>query len=61
MAPHPSETDPQAAPNAAHVVGVHLLAPHWLGPPPPHVAGAMQLPQLSVPPHPSGIVPHAAF
>jgi len=36
---------------------VHV-APHTLGvPPPPHVCGALHVPQLSVPPQPSGIDP----
>jgi hypothetical protein len=30
-------------------------------PPPPHVCGAVQLPQLSVPPHPSLGLPQLAF
>jgi hypothetical protein len=47
-------------------VGVHdgweasIPHPHWfglLGVPPPHVCGAVQVPQFTVPPHPLGIVP----
>jgi hypothetical protein len=53
--PQPSETVPQVAPCAAHVVGVQ---PHWPGvPPPPQVWGAGQVPQSTVPPQPSGAVP----
>ena len=33
-------------------------APHWLGvPAPPQVRGAVQVPQLTVPPHPSEAAP----
>jgi hypothetical protein len=47
--------DPQLSPRAAQVVGVH---PQTLGlPVPPQVWGAVQVPQLSVPPHPSGMDP----
>jgi hypothetical protein len=28
VAPQPSSTSPHAAPSAAHVVGVHAVAPH---------------------------------
>src|SRR5262249_34039569 len=39
-------------------VAVVGAAPHTLGtPPPPQVCGAVQTPQVSVPPQPSGIVP----
>src|SRR5262245_46278022 len=34
--------------------------PQTLGPPPPQVSGAVQLPQLSVPPQPSEIIPQLA-
>jgi hypothetical protein len=38
--------------------GVPPADPQTFGvPPPPHVCGAVQVPQLIVPPHPSGIVP----
>jgi hypothetical protein len=52
---------PQVSPvfPAGHVFTVH---PHWFAvPPPPHVCGAVQVPQLTVPPWPSGIVPQLAF
>ncbi len=54
---HPSDTVPQAAPICMQVFGVH---PHWFGvPPPPHVLGAVQLPQVSIPPQPFEIIPHS--
>jgi hypothetical protein len=54
--PHPSPIIPQLAPSASHVCAVQ---PHlFVMPPPPHVFGAMQLPQWSIPPHPSGASPH---
>ena len=35
--------------------------PHWFGmPAPPHEAGKVQVPQDSVPPHPSGMDPQFA-
>jgi hypothetical protein len=55
FAPQPSATVPHLLP---HVFGVqpHLFAV----PPPPQVIGAVQVPQLTEPPHPSGRVPHSA-
>jgi hypothetical protein len=49
--------DPQTMPCAAHVVGVqpHTFATPGL--PPPHVAGAVHVPQSSVPPHVSEMLP----
>jgi hypothetical protein len=45
---------------AAHVSGVHIGAPHWLGtPPPPHVCPDGHAPHWSVPPQPSPEGPHA--
>jgi hypothetical protein len=53
--PHPSGSVPHFAPAESHVFGLH---PQWLATPaPPHVSGIMQLPQLSVVPHPSDAVP----
>jgi hypothetical protein len=53
--PQPSERVPQLC-GDGHVV--FLVHPHTSGvPPPPHVAGGAQLPQLIVPPQPSGAVP----
>jgi hypothetical protein len=46
---------PQFAPWALHVVGVQPQT--FAVPPPPHVFGAAQAPQLSVWPQPSEIVP----
>jgi hypothetical protein len=44
---------------AWHVLGVHTSgAAHTLFP--PHVSGAVQVPQLSAPPQPSGGVPQFA-
>jgi hypothetical protein len=53
--PQPSEIGPQFIFFAAQVVGTQpLLPPQTFGfPPPPHVSGVAQLPQSSVPPHPS--------
>lgn len=49
VAPHPFATVPQFFPSAAHVVGVQ---PHtFVVPPPPHVCGALHVPQFNVPPH----------
>src|SRR5262249_50232762 len=60
--PHPSGCGPHLPGYAAHVAGVHGVVdvPHTPGvPPPPHAAGAVQLPQLTVrPPHPSDCGPH---
>jgi hypothetical protein len=37
------------------------MQPHWFAcPPPPHVWGPLHVPQLSVPPQPSGIDPQFA-
>jgi hypothetical protein len=45
----------QSNPSAVHDARLH---PQTLGVPvPPHVSGAVQLPQVTVPPQPSGIVP----
>src|ERR1700677_3721753 len=42
-----------------NVAALNMAAtPHWLAiPPPPQVAGEVQVPQLSVPPQPSPVVP----
>jgi hypothetical protein len=66
--PQPSPAVPQLietppAPALAHVLGTHIPGglPHALAvPAPPHVSGAVQVPQLSVPPQPSACVPHVA-
>src|ERR1700733_10659376 len=64
--PQPSPCVPQVAPSCAHVLGVHGVppstppCPHLFAPPPPQNAGAVQLPQLSVPPHSSPCVPQVA-
>jgi hypothetical protein len=53
--PHPSSITPQCAPAASHVLG---LQPQRLAAPaPPHVSGAVHVPQLSVFPQPSETVP----
>jgi hypothetical protein len=36
-----------------------ITRPHTFGPYPPHVRGAVQVPQFSVPPHPSDVVPQS--
>ena len=61
--PQPSGCGPHVpAGNAEHVFGVQATdpPPHTLATPaPPHVCGAVQLPQLVVsPPQPSGMGPH---
>jgi hypothetical protein len=64
--PQPSATSPHSlAPQSAGVLGVQVPPPgppepHTLGvPPPPHVCGEVQLPQLTVTlPQPSGCGPH---
>jgi hypothetical protein len=46
----------------AHVSFVHEPVPHCPEtPPPPHVFGGVQLPQLSAPPHPSPAGPQEMF
>jgi hypothetical protein len=41
---------------------VFVEHPHWFAvPPPPQVCGAVHVPQLTVPPLPSGIVPQLAL
>ena len=50
----PSGSVPQLPPGGQLVSALH---PHWPAvPPPPHVWGAMQVPQDTVPPQPSGAV-----
>ena len=59
--PQPLGTVPHTSPvfPAGQLVVVH---PHWFAvPPPPHVCGAVHVPQLTVPPLPSGIVPQLAL
>jgi hypothetical protein len=57
LPPQPSPAGPQLKPCFAQVVGVQVpesMTPHWPStPPPPQVCGAVQTPQLSVPPQPS--------
>src|SRR5262245_1456778 len=61
MLPQPSPTAPQLAPACAHVRGVHEGAPHWLAtPPPPQVAGDVQVPHERMPPQPSPTAPQIA-
>jgi hypothetical protein len=58
MPPHPSGIEPQCSSMASQLVGVQ---PHVFGvSPPPHVWGAVHVPQSSMPPHPSGIEPQCA-
>ncbi|HXC53106.1 MAG TPA: hypothetical protein VN634_19620 [Candidatus Limnocylindrales bacterium] len=53
--PQPFAIVPQVAPTSSHVSGVQ---PQTFGvPPPPHVSGTAQLPQLRRPPQPLEIVP----
>jgi hypothetical protein len=65
--PQPSEALPQSYPRSAHVFGVQLTLPsavidgfpHLLNPPTPHISGAEQAPQSTVPPHPSALTPQS--
>lgn len=57
----PSDTSPHLALSDAHVFGVHAVAPHLFGPPPPHISPAAQLPHEIAPPQVSGAMPHSAF
>ncbi len=64
--PQPSPAGPHVIPCDAHVIGVQTKppsdSPHWPGtPPPPHVSGVVQLPQLSDPPQPLPAGPHMMF
>jgi hypothetical protein len=61
VAPHPLGIVPQLSPvfPAGQVLVVH---PHWLAaPPPPQVCGAVHVPQFTVPPCPSGMLPQFAL
>src|SRR5262249_11365962 len=53
--PQPSAIEPQFWPFGHDVFGMHaLVPPHLLSwPPPPHVGGAVHVPQWSPPPQPS--------
>jgi len=52
--PQPFGIVPQLVPDGQGMTGEH---PQWPGvPPPPHVCGAAQVPQVTMPPHPSGAV-----
>ncbi len=42
------------------VLGVHAFVPHTFRPPPPHSCPASQLPHSTLPPQPSGALPHEA-
>jgi hypothetical protein len=64
--PQPSPAGPQKMFCCAHVSGWHVPAsgkPHWPGvPPPPHVSGGVQLPQLGISlPQPSPAGPQVMF
>jgi hypothetical protein len=56
----PSEINPHSYMRAAHVRGMHGSGPHPFGPPPPQFWPAGQVPQVTVAPHPSRIVPQLA-
>ena len=64
--PQLSAAGPQSYPSAVHVVGVQAAPPsgpavnepHLLNPPPPHVSGAVHVPQSRTPPQPSPFLPH---
>jgi hypothetical protein len=54
--PQPSSTKPHSAPSAVHVLGEHPQM--FASPPPPQDAGAVHvLPQSSIDPQLSGIIP----
>lgn len=56
--PQPSPDGPHFTPSAAQVFGVQVVPPHLpVTPPPPHVAGATQVPHESAPPQPSAHEP----
>jgi len=46
---------------AEHDFGVHVPAPQRFGPPAPHASPDGHVPQLSVPPQPSGMLPQLKF
>ena len=54
---HPSLMRPHTAFSSVHVFAVQVPTPHTFTPPAPQVSLAPQLPQLSVWPHPSSMVP----
>jgi hypothetical protein len=57
--PQPSGYGPQFTPAGHFVAGMQLGRPHCEETPaPPHVAGAVQLGHVTVPPQPSPTVPH---
>jgi hypothetical protein len=59
--PQPSEIGPHSAPTLEQVRGVQEGTPQTFGvPPPPQMAGEVQVPQVSVPPQPSAITPQFA-
>lgn len=56
--PQPFPWSPQEAPRSAQLRGVHAGVPHTFGwPPPPQVAGPVQVPQLRALPQPSPVCP----
>jgi len=55
--PQPLGTEPQFCPSGQEVIGVQPHSPTT--PPPPQVSKPVQVPQLTVPPQPSGWVPHS--
>jgi hypothetical protein len=60
--PQPSPVWPHSIPWFAQVSGAQLGAPHLFAmPPPPHVSGATQVPQLRRLPQPSGMLPQSAL
>jgi len=63
--PQPLPLEPQLMPSSWHVCGVQLppsMKPHCPGvPPPPHVWGGVQGPQLMAPPQPSPAGPQPMF
>src|SRR5262245_19720149 len=54
---HAPHEPPQPSPPHALLVQFGVQPQTFAVPPPPHVCGAVQVPQLSVPPQPSEMVP----
>jgi hypothetical protein len=58
--PGQSSYGPQLNPTGHELPGIQK--PHWFGVPvPPQLSGGEHVPQLIIPPHPSGAIPQSAF
>jgi hypothetical protein len=60
VALQPSEAMPQDAASRLQVLGVHVLVPHLLGPPPPQFCPGGHEPHVTTEPQPSGAAPQDA-